>query len=235
MVHNLLYRSTTNLSSWSIAASTSSSCGLFTNDANCLVIAGYTFRISHTIRSPFPEKKTRKPCHTHCPVYAWNVGSGRQLPRWMAVDNVTMSLLRNASSVVLFSLIPRNSPHFLELHYLTWLGDGLISLSCPVFALSNNLFCSCPTQCHFFMCFTLLTFYIGYEQMAGTANTTTSTLDLTSHCSSVAAASREGRQGRQSLGAPGWKGPPSSMLVFYDTDLGLVGTRRSLVHGTDTC
>ena len=35
----------------------------------------------------------------------------------------------------------------------------------------------------------------------------------------------------QSLGAPEWKGPPSSMLIFYDTELRLVGTRHS--HGTD--
>ena len=38
---------------------------------------------------------------------------------------------------------------FLELHYWALLGDGLISLSCPVFALLENMVCSCPTRSQF--------------------------------------------------------------------------------------
>ena len=64
----------------------------------------------------------------------------------LSVDNVTIYMLRNANSAVSFSLILSNSPHFLELHYWALLGDGFISLSCSVFALLNNLVCSCPTR-----------------------------------------------------------------------------------------
>ena len=35
---------------------------------------------------------------------------------------------------------------FIELHYWARLGNGSISLSCPVFPLSKNLVCICPTQ-----------------------------------------------------------------------------------------
>ena len=58
-------------------------------------------------------------------------------------------MLRNANSAVLFSLIMSNSPHFLELHYWALLGDGFISLSCPVFALLNNIVSSFHTRRHF--------------------------------------------------------------------------------------
>ena len=67
----------------------------------------------------------------------------------LSVDNVTLYMLRNANSAVLFSLILSNSPNFLELHYWALLGDGFISLSCSVFALLNNLVCSCPIRCQF--------------------------------------------------------------------------------------
>ena len=63
-----------------------------------------------------------------------------------------MKLQRSVSSVtmaVLFSLILSNSPHFLELHYWALLGDGFISLSCPEFALLNNIFCSFHTRRQF--------------------------------------------------------------------------------------
>ena len=60
----------------------------------------------------------------------------------LSVDNVTIYMLRNANSAVSFSLILSNSPHFFELHYWALLGDGLISLSCSVFALLKNLVCS---------------------------------------------------------------------------------------------
>ena len=67
----------------------------------------------------------------------------------LSVDNVTLYMLRNANSSVLFSLILSNSPHFLELHHWALHGDGFISLSCSVFALLNNLVCSCPIQRQF--------------------------------------------------------------------------------------
>ena len=67
----------------------------------------------------------------------------------LSVDNVTLYILRNVNSVVSFSLILSNSPHFLELHYWALLGDGFISLSCSVFALLKNLVCSCPTRRQF--------------------------------------------------------------------------------------
>ena len=67
----------------------------------------------------------------------------------LSVDNVTIYMLTNANSAVSFSLILSNSPHFLELHYWALLGDGFISLSCSVFALLNNLVCSCPTRRQF--------------------------------------------------------------------------------------
>ena len=94
----------------------------------------------------------------------------------------------------------QNSPHFLELHYWARLGDGLISLSCPVLALSNNLVCTCPTQHQFYV------FYPAEEgrsksceyswkcmAAAGlhvqdgwyTSNTTTVTIGVMSPCSSV--------------------------------------------------
>ena len=53
----------------------------------------------------------------------------------LSVDVVAIYMLRNANKAVLFSLILSNSPHFLELHYWALLGDGFISLSCPMFAL----------------------------------------------------------------------------------------------------
>ena len=65
----------------------------------------------------------------------------------VSVDSVTIYMLRNANSAVLFSLILSNPPHFLELHYWALLGDGFISLS--VFALLKNLVCSCPTRRQF--------------------------------------------------------------------------------------
>ena len=67
----------------------------------------------------------------------------------LSVDNVTLYMLRNANSAVSFSLILSNSPNFLELHYWALLGDGLISLSCSVFALLKNLVCGCPTRRQF--------------------------------------------------------------------------------------
>ena len=69
----------------------------------------------------------------------------------LSVDNATIYMLRNANSAVSFSLILSNSPHFLELHYWALLGDGLISLSCSVFALLKNLVCSCPTRRQFWV------------------------------------------------------------------------------------
>ena len=67
---------------------------------------------------------------------------------FLSVAIVTIYMLRNANSAVLFSLILSNSPHFLELHYWAPLGDGFISLSCPVFALVNNIVCSFHTRRH---------------------------------------------------------------------------------------
>ena len=68
----------------------------------------------------------------------------------LSVDIVTIYMLRNANSAVLFSLIMSNSPHFLELHYWVLLGDGFISLSYFVFALLNNIVCSFHTRRHFY-------------------------------------------------------------------------------------
>ena len=67
----------------------------------------------------------------------------------LSVDNVTNDMLRNANSAVSFSLILSNSPHLLELHYWALLCDEFISISCSVFALLNNLVCSCPTRRQF--------------------------------------------------------------------------------------
>ena len=72
----LSYKSTTNLSIVSIAASTSPSCGcFFISDANCPVIYGYMLHVSHAVRLPLPEKhETVSP-----PVNAWNIGCARHL------------------------------------------------------------------------------------------------------------------------------------------------------------
>ena len=67
----------------------------------------------------------------------------------LSVDIVTINMLRNANSAVLFSLILSSSPHFLKLHYWAPLGDGFISHSCLVFALFNNIVCSFHTRRHF--------------------------------------------------------------------------------------
>ena len=67
----------------------------------------------------------------------------------LSVDIVTIYMLRNANSALLFSLILSNSPHFFELHYWALHGDRFISLSCPVFALLNNIVCSFHTRCYF--------------------------------------------------------------------------------------
>ena len=71
----LPHRSTTNLSIVSIAASTSPSCGFFISDANCPVVYGYMFQVSHAVRLPLPEKQESV---SH-PVNAWNIGSARHL------------------------------------------------------------------------------------------------------------------------------------------------------------
>ena len=49
----------------------------------------------------------------------------------LSVDNVTLYMLRNANSAVSLSLILRNSPQFLELHYWALLGDGFILVQVP--------------------------------------------------------------------------------------------------------
>ena len=67
----------------------------------------------------------------------------------LSVDIVTIYMLRNANSAVLFSLIMNNSPNFFELHYWVLFGDGFIPLSYSVFALLNNIVCSFHSRRHF--------------------------------------------------------------------------------------
>ena len=121
-----------------------------------------------------------------------------------SVDIVTIYMLRNANSAVLFSLILSSSPHFLELHYWAPLGDGVISFSYPVFALFNNIVCSFHTRRHFCSLYPVAVPHrvgthpghysrrvpaaVGFttHNMAGPSNMTTSTLGVMSSCFSDA-------------------------------------------------
>ena len=119
----------------------------------------------------------------------------------LSVDIGTIYMLRNANSAVLFSLILSNSPIFLELHYWALLGGGFISLSCPVFALLNNIVRSFPTRRHFCVLYPVAVPHrvgthpghaysrrvpaaAGFttHNMAGPSNMTTSTLGVMSFC-----------------------------------------------------
>ena len=123
----------------------------------------------------------------------------------LLVDSVTIYMLINANSAVLFSLILSNPPHFLELHYWALLGDGFISLSCSVFALLKNLVCSCPTRRQFCVLYPVdVPHRVGTHpghaysrkvpepagfsthNMAGPSNMTSSTLGVMSSCFSGA-------------------------------------------------
>ena len=123
----------------------------------------------------------------------------------LSVHSVTIYMLRNANSAVLFSLILSNPPHFLELHYWALLGDGFISLSCSVFALLKNLVCSCPTRRQFCVLYPVdvpdrIGTHPGHaysrkvpeaagfstHNMAGPSNMTSSTLGVMSSCFSGA-------------------------------------------------
>ena len=123
----------------------------------------------------------------------------------LSVDIVTIYMLRNANSALLFSLILSNSPHFFELHYWALHGDRFISLSCPVFAHLNNIVCSFHTRCYFcvlypvdvphrvgthpghaYACRVPAAAGFSTHNMAGPSNMTTSTLGVMSYCFSDA-------------------------------------------------
>ena len=93
----------------------------------------------------------------------------------------------------------------VELHYWALLGDGFISLSCPVFALLNNIVCSFRIRCHFCVLYPVAVPHMigthpghaysrrvpaaaGFSthNMAGPSNMTTSTLGALSSCFSDA-------------------------------------------------
>ncbi len=124
---------------------------------------------------------------------------------YLTVDNVTIYMLRNANSDVSLSLILSNSHQFLELHYWALLCDEFISISCSVFALLNNLVCSCPTRRQFCVIYPVdVPHRVGTHpghaytrkvpeaagfsthNMAGPSNMTTSTLGVMSYCFSRA-------------------------------------------------